>query len=134
MRGPANAPKDGASSLEGVIETDWAVQPAFHSWQLTRAGLAVEWEDGEVICTLVPQRRGELEAFHPRTDNIVDHPELSAEYETFSESRASFNENRTDWGWQRDYFRGRSPGAIVAPSEAHQTKLHLREFAREERA
>jgi hypothetical protein len=54
MRGPANLPKDGASSLEGLIEADWAVQPAFHSWKLTRVDHQVTWEDGEPICMVVP--------------------------------------------------------------------------------
>jgi hypothetical protein len=128
MRGPANSPKDGASSLEGVIEADWAVQPAFHSWQLTRPRLSVVWEDGEVICMIVPQRRGELEAFRPRTESILDHPGVRAEYEIFSEGRTAFNSNRGERKWERHYFHGRSPGAAAAPAGAHQTKLRLQPF------
>ncbi|MGW0229218.1 DUF6065 family protein [Actinopolymorpha singaporensis] len=127
MRGPANAPKDGATSLEGVIETDWAVAPAFHSWKLTRRGHPVLWEDGEPICMIVPQRRGELEEWEPRVRDIFDEPELSQEYGTFSDSRTEFNATRPR-EWQKDYFRGRSPGAAAAPPGEHQTRLHLRDF------
>jgi Family of unknown function (DUF6065) len=127
MRGPANLPKDGACSLEGVIESDWAVQPAFHSWKLTRVGHAVTWEDGEPICMIVPQRRGELERWRPRMEDIESREPLRLEYAVFSESRTAFNAaHRRDW--QKHYFKGTSPGLARAPEGAHQTKLHLRAF------
>lgn len=125
VRGPANLPKDGASSLEGVVETDWAVAPAFHSWQLTRRDHTVVWEDGEPICTVLPQRRGELEDWRPETRDVFGDPVLADEYVTFSESRADFNATRPR-AWQKDYFRGRSPGSAVAVE--HQTRLHLQSF------
>jgi uncharacterized protein DUF6065 len=129
MRGPANLPKDGASSLEAVIETDWAVQPAFHSWKLTRAGLSVAWEDGEPICMILPQRRGEVESWQPRIDDVFQHQGLRLEYETFSRSRTEFNAARVGGSWQKHYFQGVSPGTSTAPAGAHQTKLRLHEFA-----
>jgi Family of unknown function (DUF6065) len=129
MRGPANLPKDGASSLEGVIETDWATQPAFHSWKLTRVDHPVTWEAGEPICVVLPQRRGELEAWRPRREDIFAHEELSREYLVFSESRTRFNATRPK-AWQKDYFVGASPGKAKAPEGTHQTRLRLRPFAR----
>jgi len=128
IRGPANLPKDGASSLEGVIETDWASQPAFHSWKLTRVDHPVTWEAGEPICVVLPQRRGELEAWRPRREDIFAHEELSREYLIFSESRATFNATRPR-AWQKDYFLGISPGNARAPQGTHQTKLKLQPFA-----
>ncbi|SRR6266566_846226 len=128
MRGPANLPKDGATSLEGVIETDWAVAPAFHSWKLTRVGHPVTWEDGEPICLIVPQRRHELESWQPDVVDIRTEPELYDEYRTFSESRAEFNAMRPR-AWQKDYFLGRSPGSVTAPRGTHQRRLRLRAFA-----
>ena len=80
MRGPANLPKDGATSLEGVIETDWASQPAYHSWKLTRVDHPVTWEDGEPICMVLPQRRGELEEWQPRLEDISVDEEVEDEY------------------------------------------------------
>jgi hypothetical protein len=128
MRGPANLPKDGACSLEGVIETDWATQPAFHSWKLTRIDYRVTWEAGEPICVVLPQRRGELEAWCPRREDIFAHEELTREYVVFSESRATFNATRPR-AWQKHYFLGASPGKARAPQGTHQTKLSLQPFA-----
>jgi hypothetical protein len=133
MRGPANEPKDGASSLEGVIEADWATQPAFHTWKLTRVGHPVTWEEGEPLCMILPQRRGELESWRPRMAAIGDDQELDEEYQVFSESRSIFNETRPR-EWQKHYFLGRSPGSAQAPAGEHQTKLQLRPFEATERS
>ena len=127
MRGPANCPKDGTTSLEGVIESDWAPQPAFHSWKLTREGHKVTWEEGEPICMVLPVRRGELEKWRPVVRDIVDDPALAAEYVTFSESRRNFNRDRPEQ-WQKHYFQGASPGLARAPEGQHQTKLALKPF------
>ncbi len=125
MRGPANEPKDGASSLEGVIETDWAVQPAFHSWKMTRPDKGVTWEDGEPICMILPQRRGELEDWRPRSEDIANNPDLLEEYSTFSESRFRFNAQANRRDWQKHYFVGASPGKARAGQGQHQTRLKL---------
>lgn len=132
IRGPANLPKDGASSLEGVVETDWAVAPAFHSWKITRPHHPVTWHDGEPICMVVPQRRGELEGWRPELRDVFDDPDLADEYLVFSASRTEFNRTRPGSEWQKDYFLGRSPGAARAPGGAHQTRLHLRSFRSED--
>jgi hypothetical protein len=128
MRGPANLPKDGASSLEGVIETDWAVQPAFHSWKLTRVGHPVTWEDGEPLCMLVPIRRADLEAWTPVARDVGDDEVLRAEYALFADSRTAFNASDRGNGWQKHYFQGRAPGLARAPDGSHATRLHLRRF------
>ena len=126
IRGPANQPKDGASSLEGVVETDWAVAPAFHTWQLTRP-TTVEWSDGEPLCMIVPQRRGELEAWHPEVLDVYEAPGVRDEYLAFSDSRRAFNADRPG-AWQKHYFRGRSPGSARSTEGSHQTRLHVRPF------
>src|SRR3546814_13729675 len=36
IKGPSNRPKDGASPLEGIIETDWSPYTFTMNWQLTR--------------------------------------------------------------------------------------------------
>ncbi len=125
VRGPVNHIKDGIAALEGIVETDWAVAPAFQSWQLSRRDHTVVWEDGEPICSIIPQRRGELEEWAPEVRDVFAEPALANEYVTFSESRTQFNATRPR-AWQKDYFLGRSPGSAVA--EEHQTRLHLRSF------
>src|SRR5918995_6078616 len=91
VRGPANWPKDGASPLEGIVETDWLVSPFTMNWELTRAELPVVFEAGEPICMIVPQRRGELEAFGPEIRELDEEPELAGAYERWAESRSAFN-------------------------------------------
>jgi hypothetical protein len=127
MRGPANHVKAGASSLEGVIETDWAITPAFHSWRLTDPGRTVVWTDGEPICLLVPQRRGELETWRPQLRDLRSEPRLAEDYRRFAERRAAFSEAHPT-GWEKDYFLGRHPGADRPGLDDHQQRLRLRTF------
>jgi hypothetical protein len=136
-RGPANWPKDGASPLEGIVETDWLESTFTMNWKLTRANLPVIFEAGEPICMLVPQRRGELEAFEPEIREIGEEPELAGAYERWAESRGAFNRNlkvpdseAVKAGWQKDYVRGMTVGGVRA--REHQTKLRLKDFAEEE--
>ena len=73
VRGPANAPKDAIAPLEGLVETDWAIAPHFSRMKLrtgavTRPNIPISFKQGDRcsrICMVVPQRRGELEAFEP---------------------------------------------------------------------
>src|SRR5438270_1581172 len=133
-RGPANRPKDGICALEGIIETDWAVASFTMNWKLTRPGQVVRFEKGDPVCMIVPQKRGELEAFHPRFAPISSEPELAQAHRTWAESRAHFSEMMRSEGvssasesWQKHYYKGTSPSGHSGPE--HQTKLVLREFA-----
>ena len=130
-RGPANYPKDGAVSLEGIVETDWSVATFTHNWKLTRTCHAVRWEAGEPFCCILPQRRGELESWRPRVTSMDAEPQLPERYQAWSRSRDAFNAdpNRGPKDWQRHYFRGTSPGrAPEQVTSGHQTVLHLRVF------
>jgi Family of unknown function (DUF6065) len=130
VRGPANSPKDAIAPLEGVLEADWAMAPFTMNWQLTRPNIRVRFDAGEPICMLVPQRRGELEAFHPHLLDVRDAPELHRHYSIWRDSRGQFNENLklgrgTDL-WQKHYFRGVTPSGFRAAQ--HQTLLRLPSF------
>jgi Family of unknown function (DUF6065) len=134
VRGPANWPKDGASALEGIVETDWLESTFTMNWKLTRADLPVVFEADEPICMIVPQRRGELEAFEPEIRELGEQPELAGAYERWAESRAKFNQDlgvpdsdAVRRGWQKDYVRGMTLGGVRA--KEHQTKLKLKDFA-----
>jgi hypothetical protein len=136
-RGPANWPKDGASPLEGIVETDWLESTFTMNWKLTRANLPVIFEAGEPICMIVPQRRGELEAFEPEILEIEQEPSLARAYERWGESREKFNRDlevpdseAVKRGWQKDYVRGMTVGGVRA--KEHQTKLKLKDFVEEE--
>jgi hypothetical protein len=134
-RGPANMPKDGAYALEGLIETDWAVATFTMNWKLTRADHIVTFEEGEPICMIVPQRRGELEAFRPRVEPLGAAPETKEGFETWATSRGRFlsglmmyGKGRGRTAWQKHYFHGTSPSGVEA--DVHQRKLRLRPFER----
>lgn len=132
MRGPANLPKDGACALEGTIETDWAPATATMNWKLTRPGLTVRFDAGDPICALVPQRRGELEAFDTRTAELADDPELGESHRQWATSRSRFLRDLRDGQepqpgtWQKHYFHGRAPDGRSSPD--HQRRLRLGSF------
>jgi hypothetical protein len=134
VRGPANSPKDGIAPLEGIVEADWSEATFTMNWQMTRRRRAVRFDAGEPIAMLVPQRRGELEAFRPQCRDLASEPDVQARYELWAEDRAWFNdllrrpgsaEQRR--GWEKHYFQGvRADGEQRAAG--HQTKLALRPF------
>jgi hypothetical protein len=133
VRGPANWPRDGVSPLEGLVETDWTPATFTMNWQLTRPDFPVLFRAGEPICMIVPQRRGELEAFHPQTFDIHTVPEIAAANREWRAGRMRFLAELPVPGsdahrakWQKDYFRGRTLDGSPAPE--HQTKLKLRLF------
>jgi hypothetical protein len=136
VRGPANWPKDGASALEGIVETDWSPATFTMNWKLTRPHWPVEFKENEPICMLVPQRRGELEAFRPAVQNLSRAPWLARLYARWSQSRYTFlrelhepGSAARQQGWQRDYLRGVLPDGERACE--HQTHLTLQPFSEE---
>jgi hypothetical protein len=134
VRGPANVPKDGASALEGIVETDWAVATFTMNWQLTRARAVVRFEADEPICMVVPQRRGELARFRPEIRPLAWDEPLATAHSAWLTSRTRFlrtlNRELSDGqdgdGWQRHYFQGRTTTGQGAPY--HETKLRLAPF------
>jgi hypothetical protein len=139
-RGPANMPKDGASALDGLIETDWAVASFTMNWKLTRANHPVTFEADEPFCMVVPQRRGELERFQPEIRAMESDPQTHEEFEQWSQSRDKATARKFFYShlvrdsdaarklWQRHYFKGISPGE--SRSAAHQTTRKLSGFER----
>jgi hypothetical protein len=133
-RGPANWPKDGVHPLEGLVETDWSVATFTMNWFMTAVNHPVEFAAGEPICMLVPQHPGTLETFEPEIRSIRSDPEMHDAFIGWSQSRSQYlvdltvpDSEAAKQGWQKDYFRGRTPTGEPAP--AHRTKLHLQGFA-----
>ena len=143
VRGPANRPKDGASPLEGIVETDWAVSPFAMNWKLTRPGIEVVFEEQEPICMVVPLRLNELESFDAELAPIDSDPATASGYATWARSRTLFiasggrmlelvdgaarrGEPPTGTAWQRHYFHGRAPGGETGSD--HRTRLRLAPF------
>jgi hypothetical protein len=133
-RGPSNWPKDGAHALDGIVETDWAVATFTMNWKITAVNRPVLFDEGEPFCMVLPQRRGELEAFQPTICEIQDDPDVAEAFAKWSESRTRFlgglssaDEDALKQQWEKHYFRGTAPDGTKA-AEIHQTKLHLGEF------
>jgi hypothetical protein len=139
VKGPSNWIKDGVQPLEGVVETDWLTATFTMNWKLTRPNHPVRFEEGEPICMIVPVARGLAEQLQPVYTPITREPELHEEFKMWSRRRAEFNQALDEMqpdavrqGWQKDYNKGIKPnGARV---RQHQTRLHLKEFARAEGA
>jgi hypothetical protein len=138
IRGPANAPKDAISPLEGLVETDWAVAGATVNWKFTRPNTWVEFAPGEPICMVVPQRPDFLEAMQPREASIEENAELYHQYKAWNESVVRFTERLREHepeavrqGWQKFYFHGTAPhnSKEDAAATGHRLRLNLREFA-----
>lgn len=132
-RGPANWPKDGVSPLEGIVETDWSVATFTMNWFMTAVDHPVEFEVGEPICMIVPQQVGVLEAYEPEIRELSADPAMYQKFTEWSHGRSQYLEElkipeseAARQGWQKDYFRGRTPSGQPAPE--HRTKLQISAF------
>jgi hypothetical protein len=73
-----------------------------------------------------------MDEFEPIVKSIHDNPELKREYEAWGQSRTKFLDRLSDKdeeavksGWQRDYFRGRTPEGHIAP-DSHVNRRRLK--------
>ncbi len=137
VKGPANAPKDGAQALEGVVETDWSHAPFTMNWKITRPYHTITFLEGEPICQIVPYPRGLVERFGPEIRPIAAEPELEGAYRKWHRDRGAFlaersvpgsDANRRDW--QKDYHQGKQPRG--GTFDEHQTAVRVRPFERNE--
>ncbi len=137
VRGPANWCKDGATPLDGIVETDWAVSTFTMNWKITRPGVPIRFEKSEPICMIFPIARGEIERFAPEIRLLEDEPKLETLYCEWKRSRDEFNLRfkqqrdlswRSDSGrdWQKHYYLGKTTRGEGFP--AHQTALKVRAF------
>ena len=138
VRGPTNMSKDGASPLDGIVETDWTTATFTMNWKMTRAQNTVTFEKGEPYAMIVPMRRGEIESFEPEIRGLYDDPEVAKAYNEWRESRTKFIKDlpvkgteANEAAWQKDYVHGRAPDGTTA--KEHQRKLALRPFRRVEK-
>lgn len=131
-RGPANVVKDGVAPLEGLVETDWSFASFSMNWKMTRPG-RVAFEPGEPVAMLVPQRRGEMEAFATRQAELASDPELFEGYRTWIESRQEFLDAQRKGDaeairkkFQKHYFHGSTNSGVTF--EGHQKTRKLSAF------
>ena len=117
--GPPNAPKDAIAPLTGVVETFWLPFPFTMNWKFTRPGM-VSFKKGEPFCFIMPVPHQAIDDCQPIMKQIEDDPELHKDYLAWGQSRNNFldklhqkDEETIKAGWQRDYFKGRTPGGHV---------------------
>jgi hypothetical protein len=126
-----NRPKDGATMLEGLIETDWFEGSFTVNLRLTRPGLIVVWDRDEALFQLVPYPRGWIERF--RTEVVADGPEHAAFFAVASPwdarrvARATAQERGEEMPHDRQYRLGRRIDGRPAPP-SHQRKLNVPPF------
>ena len=135
VQGPINRPKDGIGPLSGIVETDWAPFTFTMNWMFTRPGVKVRFDKGEPFCHVFPVQRGELEAIDPEIKSIEDNPELQAEFNAWSQSRANFNKGLKDKSseasaekWQKHYYRGKALDGKELAGDDHRTRIRLKPF------
>jgi uncharacterized protein DUF6065 len=140
VTGPFNQPKDGLHPLTGVVETDWAPFTFTMNWIFTRKLTRIAFESDEPFCMIFPVKRGLVEEVEPEIRMLESDAEIAQAYHTWADSRRDFNRDLRVPGsraqaqkWQKDYFRGTTPGLPQVPGAGisppdHRTKLKLREF------
>ena len=131
-RGPANAPKDGITPLEGLVETDWLPYTFTINWKITRPGVKIRFDKGEPVCFLTPVRRFEAERLQPTLRNLAPNRELEAQYNVWHERRLRAKAISGEDGAlgkfaapdQGHYIRGETANGTRLTE--HQTKLHVK--------
>ena len=129
--GPVNDPKEGATPLTGIIESDWLPYPFTMNWQLTRPGIT-RFDEGEPFCFFLPVPLRVLPSTELQIHRLADDPELQARHNQFRDTRNEFmgrinagDQDAIREAWQRHYFVGRHPDGVLAPE--HLNKLRLKE-------
>jgi hypothetical protein len=130
-KGPANMPKHGIQSLEGVVETDWLPYPFTMNWKMTAKNTRVRFERGEPIAQIIPYPSDTISNTEPeiRVLSMDTNPELYLRYEDYRKKRVVFNEKFKYDGSKRQkyYVRGEdSMGNKYA--EHHQTDWKTKPF------
>ena len=128
--GPPNHIKDAIQPLAGIVETYWLPFPFTMNWRFTRPGM-VSFKKGEPFCLIMPVPHETMDEFQPIVKSIDEDPELHKQFQAWGESRSNFLNRLSDpegeaakHGWQRDYFRGRTPSGHLAPdSHVHRRRM-----------
>jgi len=128
-KGPANMPKHGIQSLEGVIETDWLPYPFTMNWKMTAKNTRVRFDRGEPIAQIIPYPADLIDSVEPEILSMQTNPELFAKYEDYRKKRVVFNEKFKYDGTKRQkyYVRGEDSLGNKYP-EQHRTDWKTKPF------
>jgi hypothetical protein len=132
VSGAPNQIKHGCQALVGLVETDWLPFPFTMNWLFTAPG-RVRFEKGEPFCFVNVVPHTEVDRIEPVIRSLESEPELKDQYETWSSSRAEFNQKLTDRdpaalkeSWQRFYFKGEPPERGGPGPKQHINKRRLK--------
>lgn len=111
--GPANNPKNKLAPLEGVVETDHAIQTFTANWKFTSYHAGALFRKGEPICRIFPVLS---EAAICAPPEIVPHDKVPKEvmdgHREWNNSRGEFLKGLKEMdpkyvkaGWQKDYIK-----------------------------
>jgi Family of unknown function (DUF6065) len=130
--GAPNHIKHGIQPLMGLVETDWLPFPFTMNWLFTAPG-RVRFEKDEPFCFINVVEHNKLERFEPVLRTLESDPELKAQYQVWSSSRAEFNQQlkagdpeALKRSWQKFYFKGQPPAEGGPTPEAHVNKRRLK--------
>jgi hypothetical protein len=128
-KGPANLPKHGIQSLEGVVETDWLPYPFTMNWKFTAKNTRVRFERGEPIAQIIPYPADLISGVEPEILSLETNPDLYAKYEDYRKKRTVFNERFKYDGSKRQkyYVRGEDSLGNKYP-ENHRTDWKTKPF------
>jgi hypothetical protein len=101
------------------------------NWRFTRPGM-ISFKKGEPFCFITPIPHEAIDDCQPIVKQIESDPELFKQYSAWGESRSKFLNRLSDrdsdavkHGWQRDYFKGRTPEGHLAP-DSHINRRRLK--------
>jgi len=129
VTGLFNGPRDDASALSGVVETDWLPFTFTMNWQLEKVDQWVVFEKGEPFCMFFPVRLDEIESWKLEISELPDDVELFVQYRDYAQSRTAFitdllakRGTKPRDEWQRHYLQGQFGDARAVE---HRTSLKL---------
>jgi hypothetical protein len=129
-KGPANLPKHGIVSLEGVIETDWLPYPFTMNWKMTAKNTRVRFERGEPIAQIIPYPAELIGDMEPEIRMLQTNPELYAKYEDYRKKRVVFNKKFEHDGSKRQKYYVRGEDSLGNEyKEHHRTDWRQKPFA-----
>lgn len=135
VRGATNFWVDGATPLDGFVETNWSNYSFTMNWKCTTPNKIVKFNRGDPICMIIPYPIRLLENVKIEKLPFEQAPaDLKETFVKWSAYRDQFNSRteRKEGDWQKDYFMGR-----ISPFNGdgednkgcpHRTKFNLPKF------
>ncbi|MEK9767556.1 MAG: DUF6065 family protein [Betaproteobacteria bacterium] len=133
VSGAPNRWLDGATALEGIVESDWLEYSYTMNWKITRPHQTIIFPAGFPIAYITPVPAAYIENFNCRVRHMSENPELLQGYRNYANSRSNYIDEKTVGEkdpnkeiWQKLYFKGQpSPGKELPEGTVHRTKLDV---------